>query len=177
MDSGVLTGCRPNRLPKFAASVGGAPRSPNQISQSMPAVAGSFTTRPTLLVRTHGARAVPICGACRSRPLRNRVVLFVDGNFFTDRSASNLLRPSEFDLVMRLALRYEDIELALIHERDMPLDRGELCNDMSRCNCATNSNGRKRPVQPGNNSRSIDNRPFSPVIGHATMPGMAGRPF
>lgn len=57
---------------------------------------------------------------------RNRVVLFVDGNFFTDRSASNVLRPSEFDLVMGLALRYENIELALIHERDMPLDRGGL---------------------------------------------------
>jgi hypothetical protein len=57
---------------------------------------------------------------------RNRVVLFVDGNFFTDRSADNVLRPSEFDLVMGLAVRYQDMELALIHERDMPLDRGGL---------------------------------------------------
>jgi hypothetical protein len=57
---------------------------------------------------------------------RNRVVLFVDGNFFTDRSADNVLRPTEFDLVMGLALRYQDMELALIHERDMPLDRGGL---------------------------------------------------
>jgi hypothetical protein len=57
---------------------------------------------------------------------RNRVVFFVDGNFFTDRSASNVLTPSEFDLVMGLALRYQDVELALIHERDMPLDRGGL---------------------------------------------------
>jgi hypothetical protein len=57
---------------------------------------------------------------------RNRVVLFVDGNFFTDRSAANVLRPSEFDLVMGLAVRYQEMELALIHERDMPLDRGGL---------------------------------------------------
>lgn len=57
---------------------------------------------------------------------RNRVVLFVDGNFFTDRSAANALRPSEFDLVMGLAVRYQDTEFALIHERDMPLDRGGL---------------------------------------------------
>ena len=57
---------------------------------------------------------------------RNRVVLFVDGNFFTDRSAANVLRPSEFDLVMGLAVRYQDMELALIHERDMPLDGGGL---------------------------------------------------
>lgn len=57
---------------------------------------------------------------------RNRVVLFVDGNFFTDRSASNTLRPSEFDLVMGLAVRYREVELALIHEQDMPLDRDGL---------------------------------------------------
>lgn len=57
---------------------------------------------------------------------RNRVVLFLDGNFFTDRSAANALRPSEFDLVMGLAVRYQDTEFALIHERDMPLDRGGL---------------------------------------------------
>jgi hypothetical protein len=57
---------------------------------------------------------------------RNRVVLFVDGNFFTDRSASNVLRPSEFDLVMGLAVRYHEMEIALIHERDLPLDRGGL---------------------------------------------------
>ncbi len=57
---------------------------------------------------------------------RNRAVLFVDGNFFTDRSASNVLQPSEFDLVMGLAVRYQDMEIALIHERDMPLDREGL---------------------------------------------------
>ncbi len=57
---------------------------------------------------------------------RNRIVLFVDGNLFTDRSADNVLRPSEFDLVMGLAVRYQDMEIALIHERDMPLDRGGL---------------------------------------------------
>lgn len=57
---------------------------------------------------------------------RNRVVLFVDGNFFTDRNAANVLQPSEFDLVMGLAVRYHEVELALIHERDIPLDRGGL---------------------------------------------------
>lgn len=57
---------------------------------------------------------------------RNRAVLFVDGNFFTDRSSANVLRPSEFDLVMGLAVRYQDMEIALIHERDMPLDGGGL---------------------------------------------------
>lgn len=57
---------------------------------------------------------------------RNRIILFVDGNFFTDRSAADVLKPSEFDLVMGLAVRYQNMELALIHERDMPLDRGGL---------------------------------------------------
>jgi len=57
---------------------------------------------------------------------RNRVVLFTDGNFFTDRRADNVLRPSEFDLVVGLAVRHQDIELALTHERDMSLDRTGL---------------------------------------------------
>lgn len=57
---------------------------------------------------------------------RNRIVLFTDGNFFTDRSSSNVIRPSEFDWVVGLAVRYEKAELALIYERDMPLDQGGL---------------------------------------------------
>ncbi|GIW53841.1 MAG: hypothetical protein KatS3mg082_0245 [Nitrospiraceae bacterium] len=57
---------------------------------------------------------------------RNRLVLFADTNFFTDRSADNAVRPTELDLVVGLALRHGDLELSLIHERDMPLDRGGL---------------------------------------------------
>lgn len=57
---------------------------------------------------------------------RNRAVLFVDTNMFTDRSASNAARPTELDLVVGLALRYDDAELSLIYERDMPLDRSGL---------------------------------------------------
>lgn len=57
---------------------------------------------------------------------RNRVVLFGDTNFFTDRSSGNAARPSELDLVVGLALRHRDAEVALIHEWDMPLDRSGL---------------------------------------------------
>ncbi len=53
-------------------------------------------------------------------------MLFADTNFFTDRSADNAVRPTELDLVVGLAPRHGDPELSLIHERDMPLDRGGL---------------------------------------------------
>lgn len=57
---------------------------------------------------------------------RNILVLFVDTNFFTDRKIANPVRPTELDLLSGLALRYADWELSLIHEADMPLDRGGL---------------------------------------------------
>ncbi len=57
---------------------------------------------------------------------RNRIVLFADTNLFTDRSSDNAARPSELDLVVGVAVRYRDAEVALIHERDMPLDRSGL---------------------------------------------------
>lgn len=57
---------------------------------------------------------------------RNRVVLFADTNWFTDRSASNAVRPTELDWMLGLALRWGDAELSVYHEEDMPLDRGGL---------------------------------------------------
>ena len=57
---------------------------------------------------------------------RNLAVLFVDTNFFTNRSEGNPIRPTELDLVVGLALRHNDAELAVIYEQDMPLDQGGL---------------------------------------------------
>ena len=57
---------------------------------------------------------------------KNMAVFFVDTNFFTDRSANNVVSPTELDLVFGIAFRYKDAELAVIHEQDMPLDRGGL---------------------------------------------------
>lgn len=57
---------------------------------------------------------------------RNRVILFTDMNFFSDRRERNAVRPSELDLVVGVAVRHGDVELALIHEQDMPLDRSGL---------------------------------------------------
>jgi hypothetical protein len=57
---------------------------------------------------------------------RNRVVPFADTNFFTDREASNVVNPSELDVVFGLALRHKKAELAVIHEQDFPVDRTGL---------------------------------------------------
>ena len=52
-----------------------------------------------------------------------KVVLFGDFNMFTDRSASNAGRPSEFDWIIGVAMRWRDFELSLYREQDRPLDR------------------------------------------------------
>jgi hypothetical protein len=57
---------------------------------------------------------------------KNKVVFFADTNWFTDRSASSQVKPSELDWIIGLALRWKDYELAVIHEQDMPLDHGGL---------------------------------------------------
>ncbi len=57
---------------------------------------------------------------------QQRVVAFVDLNMFTDRTASNALRPTELDWIIGLALRWRDLELSIYREQDRPLDRGGL---------------------------------------------------
>jgi hypothetical protein len=58
---------------------------------------------------------------------KNRVVLYGDVNFFTDREAGNRLNPSELDWIVGLALRFrEDMELSLYREQDQSLDKPGL---------------------------------------------------
>jgi hypothetical protein len=58
---------------------------------------------------------------------KNRVVLYGDMNFFTDREAGNKLNPTELDWIIGLALRFrEDMELSLYQETDQPLDKAGL---------------------------------------------------
>lgn len=57
---------------------------------------------------------------------RNRLVLFVDTNWFSDRSRRDKITPTELDWIVGLAFRWNEYELAVLHERDLPLDRGGL---------------------------------------------------
>ncbi len=58
---------------------------------------------------------------------KNRVVLYGDMNFFTDREAGNKLNPTELDWIIGLALRFrDDMELSVYHEQDQPLDKAGL---------------------------------------------------
>jgi len=57
---------------------------------------------------------------------KNRVVLYGDMNFFTDREASNTLNPSELDWIVGIAVRWQDMELAVYREEDRPLDQPGL---------------------------------------------------
>lgn len=57
---------------------------------------------------------------------KNRVVLFADTNWFSDRSKSDKISPTELDWIIGLALRWKDYELSVLHEQDTPLDRDGL---------------------------------------------------
>jgi len=58
---------------------------------------------------------------------KNRVVLYGDMNFFTDREAGNKLNPTEMDWIIGLALRFrEDMEISVYREQDQPLDKPGL---------------------------------------------------
>ena len=69
---------------------------------------------------------------------KNRVVLYGDMNFFTDRESGNSLNPSELDWIIGLAVRFrEDMELSVYREQDQPLDKAGLVQNMWPFNCGT----------------------------------------
>jgi energy-coupling factor transporter ATP-binding protein EcfA2 len=58
------------------------------------------------------------------------VALGLDGTFFSDRKASNPVRPSELDLTGELIGRAEPFEVHVAYERDMPLDKSGLVQSL-----------------------------------------------
>lgn len=58
---------------------------------------------------------------------KNRIVLYGDMNFLTDREAGNKLNPTELDWIIGLALRFrEDMELSVYQAPDQPFDKAGL---------------------------------------------------
>lgn len=57
---------------------------------------------------------------------KNKLVLYGDINLFTDRGADNQAAPTELDWIIGLAARWRNMELAVYHEQDQPLDRPGL---------------------------------------------------
>jgi len=57
---------------------------------------------------------------------KNKVVLYGDINMFTDRQAGNQVSPTELDWIVGLAVRWRNMEFAVYHEQDRPLDRDGL---------------------------------------------------
>ena len=57
---------------------------------------------------------------------KNKLVLYGDVNMLTDRDAGNQASPTELDWIIGLALRWRNMEFAVYHEQDQPLDRAGL---------------------------------------------------
>jgi hypothetical protein len=60
---------------------------------------------------------------------KQTVVFYGDFNMFTDRTASNVVRPSELDWILGIAVRWRDYEVSFYREQDLPLDRGGLIQE------------------------------------------------
>lgn len=60
---------------------------------------------------------------------KQKVVFYGDFNMFTDRTASNVVRPSELDWILGVAVRWRDYEVSFYREQDLPLDRGGLIQE------------------------------------------------
>jgi hypothetical protein len=56
--------------------------------------------------------------------------LYVDTTFFSDRHADHRGRPSELDLTLGIAGRYDPFELSVAYERDLPIDQGSYVQQM-----------------------------------------------
>jgi hypothetical protein len=81
---------------------------------------------------------------------RERAILFGDVNMFTDRSASNVARPSELDWIIGIALRWRDLELSLYREQDRPVDRGGLVQEYWAVQVRFAFDVPKSAIRPGN---------------------------
>ncbi len=57
---------------------------------------------------------------------KNKIVLYGDVNMLTDRDGGNQASPTELDWIIGLALRWRNMEFAVYHEQDQPLDRAGL---------------------------------------------------
>jgi hypothetical protein len=58
--------------------------------------------------------------------LNDHLALGLDAVMFTDKQASNVVRPSELDFTPEIVGRLSRYEVHLAYERDMPIDRGGL---------------------------------------------------
>jgi hypothetical protein len=62
--------------------------------------------------------------------LDRHFAIAADTTFFTDRYAKNPVRPSELDFTPEIIVHFDPFEFHLSYERDMPVDRGGLVQQL-----------------------------------------------
>jgi hypothetical protein len=89
---------------------------------------GWFAHNPSYFARPDNTGRALLRYAARGQisVLDGLVAFGLDATMFTDREASNPLRPSELDLTPEIIFHRRAFELHVAYERDMPLDRGGL---------------------------------------------------
>lgn len=93
---------------------------------------GGFVFNPTYAARpdNSGRALMRYAAHVETVFLGGWLAVAVDGTSFTDRRAKNPIAPSELDLTLDLVLRWRALEGHLAYERDMPVDRGGLVQQL-----------------------------------------------
>ncbi len=92
---------------------------------------GCFALNPTYFARPDNTgRALLRYGFhTELSVLHDHLSFGIDTTFFTDRTAANVVRPTELDLTPEVIVRFEPFEFHLAYERDMPLDQGSYTQE------------------------------------------------
>jgi hypothetical protein len=96
------------------------------------ATLGWFAVNPSYAARPdNSGRALLRYAAHSELSLWHRhLALGADGTFFSDRKASNPIGPSEVDITGELIGRADPFEVHVAYERDMPIDRSGLVQQL-----------------------------------------------
>jgi hypothetical protein len=89
---------------------------------------GWFAVNPTYAARPDntGLALFRYAGHSELSVWDDHVAIGLDLTFFSDRDASNVLRPSELDVTYEMIFRVASSELHIAYERDIPIDRRGL---------------------------------------------------
>jgi len=127
VDEGVFTqtyvDARARYLYSVAALVPGLADALREGDISGWATLGWFVVNPTYAARPDNTGLAALRYALHTElsTFSDRVSLGLDGTFFTDRTSSNVLAPTELDFTAELIFHAQPIEVHLAYERDMPL--------------------------------------------------------
>ena len=114
------------------------------------ATLGWFALNPSYAARpdNSGLALFRYVGHAELSVWHDHVSIGLDGTFFTDRRASDVVAPSELDVTYEIIGRSDPFELHLAYERDMPIARSGLVQSFAYALLVYDFDLKRDVVQP-----------------------------